>query len=114
MTRRALLAILFCLAVPLSSLADATEDFNFAQGQLAFDDYFGAIDAFAEFIETHPGDDRIATAYFRIGECQFRLEDYEATITAETTALEKFPDAPEAAPPPHRTPTRPHAARRHH
>ena len=97
MTRRALFAILFCLAVPLSSLADATEDFNFAQGQLAFDDYFGAIDAFTEFIESHPGDERVATAYYRIGECQFRLEDYEATITAETVALEKFPDAPEAA-----------------
>jgi TolA-binding protein len=97
MTSRALLTILFCVAVPLSSLADATEDFNFAQGQLAFDDYFGAVDAFTEFLESHPDDERIATAYYRIGECQFRLEDYEATITAETAALEKFPDAPEAA-----------------
>ena len=93
-----ILRIVLMFAVLSAPLwADCTEDYNFALGQLAFKDYYGAVDAFTEFIESCPNDKRIATAYYNIGECQFRLEDYAECITAEEAALAAHPDAAESA-----------------
>lgn len=54
--------------------------------------YKRAIDRFRSFLQTHPSSDYADNALFWLGECHFKLGDYEQSVLAFDDVIKRFPD----------------------
>lgn len=58
--------------------------------------YDAAIDAFSEFLQTHPTGDYADNALYWLGEAYYVKRDFNAARDAFQQVVEKFPDSPKA------------------
>ncbi len=60
-------------------------------------EYSSAVDRFRGFLQTHPSSDYADNALFWIGECYFKLGDYERAVLAFEDVTKRFPQGNKVA-----------------
>ncbi len=97
-TLMGLIVVAAGLAASPAGADPGEDDFNYAKGCFIDEDYWGAVEAYEDYINTYPDGPNVARAHYQIGQSYFRLEEYDDAIKAFVAAWKKFPDADEDAP----------------
>jgi len=77
---------------PGSAAAQEVADYEEAFRLYRAGDYRGAIDRFKLFLQNYPESDYADNAQFWIGECWFKLEDYEQAVLTFEEVAKNHPD----------------------
>jgi tol-pal system protein YbgF len=79
-------------APPVTSLTQEVRDYEEAFASYREERYRSAIDRFRAFLQNYPSSDYADNALFWIGECQFKLGEYERAVLTFEDVVKKYPD----------------------
>ncbi len=74
------------------SLSDEVRAYEAAFRLYRKAEYAPAIDRFKGFLQTHPSSDYADNAQFWLGECYFKLDDYEQAVLAFDDVVKRYPE----------------------
>lgn len=75
-----------------AALSSEVRDYEEAFRLYRASQYQRAIDRFRSFLQTHPSSDYADNALFWLGECHFKLGDYEQSVLAFDDVIKRFPE----------------------
>jgi tol-pal system protein YbgF len=77
---------------PVTTLTQEVRDYEKAFGMYRDESFQNAIDRFRTFLQNYPSSDYADNALFWIGECQFRLGEYERAVLTFEDVVKEYPD----------------------